>query len=657
MIYFVGRILMKSSYPLEACGFFQKALRNDPTDAEVENDLNRAKSLLVERWHYRMLNDVKRNSSYRDAIFQIVQKDDQVLDVGCGTGLLTVYALQAGARRVLACDSSIPMFRMAREAFRQNKFENVAIVRSSSTTIDMKAFGERFTVLIAEIFDAGLFGEGALRSLLDANKRLLTPTGKMIPMRANLYMCAIRSETIAKKYRFVHSKNHHILSQLKFNVNVLENIREPYDTEDLSIIKDLKYVTSVEKVLSVDFRDVSQLEELISEKGVSKNISFEILEKGKIDAFVMWFDMNLTEDVVITTDPRSADRCTAWDTAVFHIPKVYTFEKAKEKLSIDMRWYKGLVELIEKRSDVEDIVPVSKAIVRILNDTDYVNSLIGALGASCIHLSQLYSFDAVSVLDYTPFPIAGLLMLMRGAHKLVCCVKCEELVTRLAKDNDVDLDRISFIEEFDHNEKYEMVINYFIEPLGFLRKSDIIMARVMKMQVLERKGISMPFGIKMCAKLLFSNHLNITNRVNNHNLFKVSKESQVKSGESQYDISMYINNYQVTQNSVRPSVEFEKEFLSDEIVVFGQCLKPYDSDIVQAVVSRDGFVNAIQVYYKIELISNAEEVSTDKVDSHVNITYHLIDPAFSVKEGDRVNILVFSENNKFVKMVLDEDSN
>lgn len=46
-------------------------------------------SHFVERWHYRMLNDSKRNLAYKKAISdRINQGYKTVLDIGCGSLLL-----------------------------------------------------------------------------------------------------------------------------------------------------------------------------------------------------------------------------------------------------------------------------------------------------------------------------------------------------------------------------------------------------------------------------------------------------------------------------------------------------------------------------------------------------------------------------------------
>jgi len=68
-----------------------------------------------------MLKDTVRTDAYRDFIYENKQvfKDKIVLDVGCGTGILSMFCAKAGAKMVIAVDNSDII-----DKARENVFEN-----------------------------------------------------------------------------------------------------------------------------------------------------------------------------------------------------------------------------------------------------------------------------------------------------------------------------------------------------------------------------------------------------------------------------------------------------------------------------------------------------------------------------------------------------
>lgn len=71
--------------------------------------------------HETMLKDKVRTDAYRDFIYENKQvfKDKIVLDVGCGTGILSMFCAKAGAKMVIAVDNSDII-----DKARENVFEN-----------------------------------------------------------------------------------------------------------------------------------------------------------------------------------------------------------------------------------------------------------------------------------------------------------------------------------------------------------------------------------------------------------------------------------------------------------------------------------------------------------------------------------------------------
>jgi type I protein arginine methyltransferase len=68
-----------------------------------------------------MLKDKVRTDAYRDFIYdnKNLFKDKVVLDVGCGTGILSMFCARAGATKVIAVDNSDIVDR-ARENIHEN---------------------------------------------------------------------------------------------------------------------------------------------------------------------------------------------------------------------------------------------------------------------------------------------------------------------------------------------------------------------------------------------------------------------------------------------------------------------------------------------------------------------------------------------------------
>merc|ERR1711920_206856 len=75
--------------------------------------------------HEEMLKDEVRTLTYRDSMVQNKHlfKDKIVLDVGCGTGILSMFACQAGAKHVYSVDMS-NIIDVAKDIVKDNGFEN-----------------------------------------------------------------------------------------------------------------------------------------------------------------------------------------------------------------------------------------------------------------------------------------------------------------------------------------------------------------------------------------------------------------------------------------------------------------------------------------------------------------------------------------------------
>jgi hypothetical protein len=126
-----------------------------------------------------------RSDGYRDAFLANKEhfRDKVVLDVGCGTGILSIFAVDAGARKVYAVDAS-DIADYARQIVAANGLSGKIEVLKGK--VEDVALPEKVDVIISEWMGYFLLYESMLQSVLVARDRFLKPGGSLWPESARL---------------------------------------------------------------------------------------------------------------------------------------------------------------------------------------------------------------------------------------------------------------------------------------------------------------------------------------------------------------------------------------------------------------------------------------------------------------------------------------
>ncbi len=138
--------------------------------------------------HHTMLRDYVRVMAYRAAIFANA-RDRVVAEIGCGTGILSIFAAQAGARKVYAIEQG-NISSLARLMFRANGSE-VTLIRGNSREIELP---EKVDLLIHEILGPDPFNEDLIPTIRDAKERLLADNGRLLPRRIQVWCVGVELE-------------------------------------------------------------------------------------------------------------------------------------------------------------------------------------------------------------------------------------------------------------------------------------------------------------------------------------------------------------------------------------------------------------------------------------------------------------------------------
>ena len=134
-----------------------------------------------------MLQDSVRTECYMEAINKnpLNFKDKIVLDVGCGAGILSLFAAKAGALRVYAVETS-NMADYAQRIIDHNGFTNVIkVIKSSIEDLDLP---EKVDTIISEPLGTFLLNERMLETYIMARDKFLKPGGRMMPTKADLHL-------------------------------------------------------------------------------------------------------------------------------------------------------------------------------------------------------------------------------------------------------------------------------------------------------------------------------------------------------------------------------------------------------------------------------------------------------------------------------------
>jgi type I protein arginine methyltransferase len=149
-----------------------------------------------------MLQDSVRTGTYQWAITQNKTDfaDKVVLDVGAGSGILSFFALQAGARKVYAVEAS-DITQFARLLVRGNHVEDKITVLHGK--LEDVTLPEPVDVVISEPMGVLLVHERMIETFVRGRLNWLKPGGRMFPSTSTIYLApftdqGLYTETVTK---------------------------------------------------------------------------------------------------------------------------------------------------------------------------------------------------------------------------------------------------------------------------------------------------------------------------------------------------------------------------------------------------------------------------------------------------------------------------
>lgn len=102
-------------------------------------------------------------------------KDKIVLDIGCGTGILSIFAIRAGAKHVYGIDNASIAYH-AKKIMQMNKLsDKVTIIKGKVEEVELPV--NKVDIIISEWMGYFMLYEGMLDTVIYARDKWLKPDG------------------------------------------------------------------------------------------------------------------------------------------------------------------------------------------------------------------------------------------------------------------------------------------------------------------------------------------------------------------------------------------------------------------------------------------------------------------------------------------------
>lgn len=265
--------------------------------------------------HIKMLNDRVRTASYLAAIADVVRPGDVVVDIGTGTGVLSVAAARAGARHVYAIEAS-SIGRTAQSVFEANGLtERITLVPGWSTQVSLP---ERADVLVSEIIGNEPLEERVIEATSDAIKRHLKPDARFVPRTVRVYGLPVEvPENVIAEHRFTESAQQRWKDMYGIDFGSLF----------LSTIHTSPYLILMRPSRTRDWIRLSdpcllaEIDLATATQRIESAASVIANRQGAVSGLLMYFELELSPDVVLSLHPDQVE-----DTCSWHLPVWLTNE-------------------------------------------------------------------------------------------------------------------------------------------------------------------------------------------------------------------------------------------------------------------------------------------------------------------------------------------
>lgn len=239
--------------------------------------------------HIRLLSDGARNAALIDLLARHAP-GKRVLEIGCGTGLLSLAAARLGASKVYAVEPT-PLFELARQLVRDNNLQDIVEVHEGRVQ-DLEP--RPVDLAFSELLNAEPFGEGVVPAMRAANA-WLAPGGLLVPKQLRVWVALVRAPDSAREAQAARDEVGRLEARLNLDLGLLSEALTPSEA--------YKFVSQVDNPISSTALAWDITLGTDDEPMDVVEVEVVVQEPGPIAGAVIWFDADLDDEATMANPP------------------------------------------------------------------------------------------------------------------------------------------------------------------------------------------------------------------------------------------------------------------------------------------------------------------------------------------------------------------
>lgn len=285
--------------------------------------------------HMTMIEDSSRLLYFWNSLESaIIPGRSIVLDVGGGTGILSMFAAKLGAKKVYTIEEG-PIANVAKRLILENRLDKkIEVINGNLNDVKLN---KKVDIIVSETIGLAGVEEGIIDIFEIAKQKYAHNKTVLIPSRIKLKLIPSASDVIKKNTSFWNKRIH----GLKFNKLYKVAFNNVYGRQ---LAESRLFLTRKDDTATIEFLLGNKYM-----KNIETTYTFEVKKSGDFNGFVLWFEASIDDKNIISSKDTESNH---WNTCFLPVRtglKAKVGDKIKLKFQVERNGYstrfiwKGLI--------------------------------------------------------------------------------------------------------------------------------------------------------------------------------------------------------------------------------------------------------------------------------------------------------------------------